>query len=238
MKLGVVFDASQVRPSDPDGGQGNLPVGLNPCVIRKNEIAPNATEGTGHQIIFDLECFDGPGKGASTKWRLNLFHTQSAKAKEIAAEQLSALCHVTGVFKVDDLDELSNKPFLAVVESQNDPQHPNRTQIKGVLDMNGDKPGQPGVKGRAPVAQAAAPAQAAWAPAGGAAPAQAPAAPARPAAAAWAAPAGATAAPVGFARMSPAATPAAAPAAAPAWGAPAAAPAADGAPAWVTQQPR
>lgn len=231
------FNAQQVRPADPDGG-GGLPVGNHPVYIKKTEVVANKDASTGHQLVLTLACYEGPAKGSEALYRLNLYHTSSNEAVRIAYEQLSAICHVTGKYDIGDTDELCNLPFIAVVESQNDPQYPTRTQVKGVLDKNGDKPGQPGVKGKvaapsaAPAPSTQAPAQAPWTPnaapvtqAGPATPAWGPASAQAPAAAPVAAP--------GFA---PPATPPSAPAgfapfAPPAAGAPAAAP--QGAPTWA-----
>lgn len=242
VQLAQRFNAQQVRPADPDGGAG-LPVGNHPVYISKTEVVANKDASTGHQLVLTLNCYDGPAKGSIALWRLSCYHTVSQDAVRIAYEQLSAVCHVVGKFDIGDTDELVNLPFIAVVESQNDPQYPNRTQIKGVLDKNGDKPGQPGVKGKvqtvtaAPAPSAAAPAPAPWTPGGAAAPAA-------PATAAWGpssaapAPAAPAAAPVApAAGFAPPGTPPSAPAnvwtpGTPPPGAPGAG-AAPGAPAWA-----
>jgi len=228
------FNAQQVRPADPDGG-GGLPVGNHFVYIKKTEVVANKDPSTGHQLVLTIACYEGPAKGSEALYRLNLYHTGSQEAVRIAYEQLSAICHVTGKYDIGDTDELQNSPFIAVVESQNDPQYPTRTQIKGVLDKNGDKPGQPGVKGKvaapsaAPAPSTQAPAPAPWTPGTAAAPAA-------PATAAWgpssAAPAAAPVAAPGFAPPAAAPAPAAA-----AWtpvpaGQPAATPG-SGAPAWA-----
>lgn len=234
VQLAQAFDARLVRPSDPDG-LGGFPVGNHPVVIKKTEMKANSKEGTGHHAELTLMCYDGPAKGSTAPYRLNLYHTSSQEATRIAYEQLSALCHVTGVYSVQELDNLIDKPFIAVVEQQADTKY---TQIRGVLDINGDKPGQPGVKGKVAVAAAPAPAAQtapAWQPPAqtAAAPVQTAAAP--PAAAAWGPQATAPAAPV-IAAFPPAA--AAAPAVAngaPAWATPGAPAAGATPPAWATK---
>lgn len=184
-KLGGVFDARTIRPADPDGLASFLPVGNQPCMVIGNDIKNNNDPNTGKHIEIKLQCVDGPAKGQVGSWRLNLYYNnpadpaKSETTRRIAAEQLSALCHVTEVYVLPgdgDLDILNGKYCIAVVESQNNVQKPEYTQIAGVLDVNGDKPGQKGVKGRervaAPIPPAPAPqaAQQAWNPAGGAAP--------------------------------------------------------------------
>lgn len=223
VQLAQAFDARSVKPSDPDGGS-QLSVGNHPVSVTKTEMKPNKDASTGYHAVLTLSAYDGPDKGKSSLYRLNLYHQSSQDAVRIAYEQLSALCHVTGVFNITDLDQLMQKPFIAVVESQNDQQYPNSTQVKGVLDINGDKPGQPGVKGTirvaAPATATAAPAMQPWSPPGNAA----------------AAPAVATAAPSPAATSFGPASAAPAPVAAPAWtpqtAAPAVAAVAPAAPAW------
>lgn len=147
VQLANVFDARQVRPADPDGGS-SFPVGHHPVSVVKSEFV-NTKTGTGAMLVLTLRIYEGPNAGQEAPYRLNLYN-QNAEAVRIANEQLSAICHVTGVYQLQETDALMNHPFIAVVEYQNDPKYPNGTQIRGVLDKNGDKPGQPGVKGAAP----------------------------------------------------------------------------------------
>lgn len=240
-KLGGSFDANTIRPSDPDGSTG-FPVGLIKAYIKGNEIKPISGD-KGSRIEFTFVGADGLGKGMEAKWNVNLFYhdrnntaEKNAQTQKIASEQISALCWATGVMNLGpegDLDLLNGKPLTVVSESQNDPQYPNRTNIVGVGDLNGHKPGQPGVPLRvreaAPIQAAAtaqpwtppattqtapAPAAAGWGPQAGQA--QAPAPQAAPGFAPPVAPAPAASAPVAGGWGAPAAAPAQAPAAAPA----------------------
>lgn len=239
-KLGAAFNAQAIPPADPDGG-ANLPIGLIPVRIDGNSLETNSN-GSGQRFDMHLTGVHGPGMGVKVKFGLNLFHqgsdaAKSQQAREIAAKQLSAICYATGVYDLGaegDLDRLNGKMMIAVVESQNDPQHPDRTKIVGFADVNGMKPGQPTVPVRVREAVASAPAQqtapaAAWAPPPAAQPPQQ----ATPAAAVAFGPSSA-AAPVAQPGFAPAAQPAA-----PAWPAPAAAqaqpaaPAAGGVPSWA-----
>lgn len=147
VQLAQAFDVRQVRPADPDGGQ-SFPVGHHKVIISKTDWA-KTKDGTGTMLVLTLKAIEGPASGMEAAYRLNLYNNNQ-DAVRIAYEQLSAIGHVTGVYNVQETDHLLNKPFIAVVVSQNDPKYPNGTQIRGVLDMNGDKPGQPGVKGAPP----------------------------------------------------------------------------------------
>lgn len=218
-KLQQAIDVRALKPADPDGVNSFLPVGLHPGMFTAEEIKANSDPSSGHHLALTFTCKQGPAVNMTGIYRLNLFHTKSQKASQIAYEQLAAIGHVVGVFSIEDTSQLLNKPLQVVVESQNDPQYPQSTHIRGVTDLNGDKPGQPGVKAKVPEAAAinaqptgGAP-QGAWAPAGAApapaagqpawgpasapaqAPAQAAAAPAAPAVSGVAAWPGAAAAP-------------------------------------------
>lgn len=164
MKLVNPFDATQV---DPTQGMGQLPVGRHPVVIIGSEIRPNK-DNTGGMLVLELGIIDGPHKGTTGPYRLNLYNN-SQKAAEIAHKQLSAICHVTGVFKVDDSAQLHNIPFMVEVgEQPKSDSNPDGkyTEIKKVFDRNGNEPG------KAPAPTAQQPAQAPQPPAAPQAPAQ------------------------------------------------------------------
>lgn len=173
--LPQMFDARAVAPANPDG-QGAFSVGLVPAKIVKNDMVQNKTPNTGGHVALTFEGMAGENLGRTMVWRLNLYNIgeNAQQAIDIAYKQLSAICHAVGVFNVTNMDELMNRPLIAVVRQQKD--NPQYTEIAGVADYNGDVPGRPGVKVMTPVAipvTAAAPAPAGqvWQP-----PAQAPAA--------------------------------------------------------------
>lgn len=218
-QLQAPFNAQQFDPTQ-GGTFQQLPVGKHPVKIIASEIKATQ-DNTGGMIVFELEVIDGPGMGSHGVMRLNLY-SSSDKARAIAESQFSALCYATGVFMVTDTSQLHDRPFAVDVEEQPlTPQQVEKknagetvrpfTQVKKILDIQGNEPKAHG--------QQAPAQQGAW---GGAAPAQqptqAPAAPAPAPAAAWGG-------------AAPAAQPAQAPAAAPAaaWGQQAAS---GGAPAW------
>jgi hypothetical protein len=216
------FDATGV---DPTQGIPQLPNGKHPVIIESSSIE-TVKAGDGGMLVLILRIIDGPAKGASGAYRLNLY-SSSAKASEIAHRQLSALCHITRVFRITAADELYNIPFIIDVQPQKD--NPQYSEVTRVYDINGNEPGKAPANGAAPAqpqqAPAPAPAAPAAAPAAWGAPAGAGAAPAA-APAAWGAPAPAAPAPAPAAAPAaawgaPANGGAAAPAAAPAWGAPA-----------------
>lgn len=212
MQFQTPFDAHQVEPASfaPPPPMADYHVR-----ITESEAKPTADQSGGY-LELTLEILDpGPYVGRKVPYRLNLYN-KSQQTVEIAYRQLSAVCHVTNVFQVQDSRQLHNIPFIATIGPQKD--NPQYANVFGVKDLSGAIPGKPGAAAPAapfaqPAAPAAAPAAPAWsAPSAPAAPAAPPAQPA------WQQP-----------------PQAAAPAAAPVWspGPPAAAPAAPGAaPSW------
>lgn len=145
---------------DPTQGVGGFPVGKHPVVIVSDEIKATK-DNSGGMLQFNCEIIDGPAKGTVGAYRLNLYNS-NAQAAEIARKQLSAVCHVVGVFHLgpngDDTSVLHNIPFVIEVAPQkNDPQY---TEIKRVFDMNGNEPGKaPQGNGAAQPAQQQQPVQ-------------------------------------------------------------------------------
>ncbi len=162
---------------DPTQGSAGLPIGRHPVVIIAAEVKATQ-DNSGGFVELSLNIIDGPSKGATGAYRLNLYN-QSQQAVEIAHKQLSAICYVTGVFQLGadgaDLTALFNKPFVVDVGPQKkDPQY---SEVKKVFDMNGNEPkpqggGQPaqqqpaaggwGGQGQAPQQQQPAQQGAAW----------------------------------------------------------------------------
>ena len=185
------FNAQQFDPTQSTGG---LPIGKHPVIVDSSEVKPNK-ENNGGYLQLNLKIIDGPQQGTVGAYRLNLYHSNQ-QTVEIAHRQLSAVCHVTGVFMLQDSAQLHNIPFIVEVGPQkNDAQY---TEVKKVFDIQGNEPGKAGhgqaaaqpaqaPAGFAPQQPAQQPHQPAAAPAWGQAPQQQPAAaPQQPAGApAW-----------------------------------------------------
>lgn len=129
---------------------GGLPIGRHPVVITAGEIKPTK-ENDGGLLEFTLTAIDGPAKGASQKYRLNLYN-KSQQSVEIANRQLSALCHVTGVFQLGadgcQFMALANIPFqVEIAKQKNDERY---TEVSGVFDIQGNPPKKAGTGGAAP----------------------------------------------------------------------------------------
>ena len=184
--VAMAFNAQQFTPSYGSGGS-NLPPGMYKGVIA--DTRAETTDKGGGFLAIDLAPMEGPLVGQKHTDRLNLHHT-NPKVVQIANEQLSAYCHVTGKFQFNDTQELCNLPLQFEIGWQKG-QEPGSagggenggyTEVKALYDMNGNKAGKAGSGPAASAAPAVAPA---------AAPAGWGAAAAAPAAAAWGAPAAA-----------------------------------------------
>jgi hypothetical protein len=129
---------------DPTQGSGGLPIGRHPVVITRDEVTATKA-GDGGMLVLTVEVIDGPQKGASGAYRLNLY-SSSQVAAEIAHKQLSAICWALGVTQqITDTQVLHGQPFIIEVGPQKD--NPQYTEVKKVFNMNGEEPGGNGNAG-------------------------------------------------------------------------------------------
>jgi len=126
------------RVVDPATGGTNFPVGRHPVMIESGERRGVKDKPNSGMLVFHLVVLDGPAKGMKGEYRLNIWN-ESTQAAEIAAKQLSAICHVVGVYDLESpvAAELNGKPFIIIVEPQADPKY---TQITAVQDIQGNAP--------------------------------------------------------------------------------------------------
>jgi hypothetical protein len=134
------FDSNGIDPSY--GGGSQLPVGKHPVVIVGSELKPTK-DGTGGFLALTLEAIDGPAKGVQHIDRLNL-HNKNPDTVRIANGQLSAYCHVIGVFRFQATEELHGKPFVVDIAPDPDERNANRTKIGKLYDINGNEPNKAG----------------------------------------------------------------------------------------------
>lgn len=109
--LGVVFDASQVIPAAP---MEAVPAGWYSVAITDGEVTVN-DGGQGRRIALEFTVLEGQYKGRKIFDGLNIVHS-NPQAQQIAAGHLSAICHAVGVFQVQDVQQLFNKPFQIKVD--------------------------------------------------------------------------------------------------------------------------
>jgi Protein of unknown function (DUF669) len=141
-----MFNAQTVEPQQP---MQPLPTGEYKVIIAESEPTPTKDQ-TGGYLKLTLKVIDGQFSGRTLIDRLNLYNSNQ-QAVEIAYRRLSAYCHVTNQFQLQNSAQLHNIPFIAVVGmSKGDDSY---NDIKGVKDINGNAPGKSGGS------QAAAPQQ-------------------------------------------------------------------------------
>ena len=105
------FDATQIAPREDFTP---IPDGTYRAVIVDSESKP--TKKGGEYLEFTYEVTDGEFKGRKVWSRHNMIN-ESAKTEEIAARELSAICHAVGVMKPGmDGVNLRNKPLSIRVE--------------------------------------------------------------------------------------------------------------------------
>jgi hypothetical protein len=145
------FQANQYKPQYGNSG-GGLPVGTHKVVIEKTEMVPVKDNPQNHYLAITLKCVEGPAQGQTQVDRLNI-HNLDPNTVYRANQQLSAYCHVVGKANgFGNTSELFGIPFMVEIVAQKN--NADFTQVKKVMDINGNEPGQGGNAG-----QQAAPSQ-------------------------------------------------------------------------------
>lgn len=160
-QLSQPFDANA---HDPNQGGGGLPLGKHIVSIYKSEVA-SMESGNGDLLKLWIKSPEGPGGFMS----INHFRPDAAvsdTAKAIASGKMSALGYVTGVFSIQNTEQLHGIPFMVEMGPQKD--DPTKMEVKKLLYTNGEEPkrgAQAPAPTQAPAGPAVAPAPAQWSPA-------------------------------------------------------------------------
>lgn len=128
---------------NPQQGTGQLDPGKHKVIITKSEVTATKNNDGG-MVVFTVESQEGPSQGQQMNYRINLYNA-SADAVRIAQQQFSALCHVVGVFYVEDTQQLHGIPFYVDVRKQKNDERYN--EIFKVYDANGNEPSKNGPQG-------------------------------------------------------------------------------------------
>lgn len=142
------------------GAAGTLPVMAKPgglVRVDSAEFKPNR-EGTGQYLQLNLTVIEqGQWQGMTGALRLNM-QNPSAEAMQIAASQLSAICHVAGIQHVPTEQALVGAQFRLATQLQPGDNPKGYTEPTGVFDMAGNEPtrGQYAQATAQPAAQAPA----------------------------------------------------------------------------------
>lgn len=103
-------DATNYTPPSFDA----LPSGWYPVQMVEGLETPSSTKpNTYYAAVF--EVIDGPFKGRKLFANFN-FNNTNAKAVEIAYDHLDQMMSATGVLKIQQMDQLFNKPMMAKVK--------------------------------------------------------------------------------------------------------------------------
>lgn len=109
------FDAREVEPS-VGMASGPIPPGKYRAQIVKADWKSNKA-GTGRFLELVFEVNRGEQEGRRVWGRLNL-ENPSAQATQIAAGELSAICHATGLLKPRNEQALMNLPLVIEVVTE------------------------------------------------------------------------------------------------------------------------
>ena len=163
-QIQYVFDAAN---HDPSGGKiPPVTAGLYDLTVVETSVEEIANDKGWTFVVksrVDTEC---PQKGQIMRINYNLGHKTSPENCRISHNELSALCYVTGVFKINMADQgaaLRGARYRADVTSDG-----NYNSIRSIFDLNGNRPNKAGTgyapPQTAPVAVAQpAPAAGGWA---------------------------------------------------------------------------
>lgn len=134
------FDANQVAPNT---GYEPVPEGWYNVAITESEIKPTK-DGEGAYLQLKTSIIDGPHTGKPIFVRLNI-QNKNQQAVDIAYGELSAICHVTGVYQIGDSSQLHGIPFqLRVIVTPPKDGRDAGNEVKGYRDARGNEPGKGG----------------------------------------------------------------------------------------------
>ena len=133
------FNAATVAPAQ---ALEPIPSGWYRAIITESKMAPTSKPG-GQMLNLELKIIDGEFVNRKLFDRLNLVN-ENPTAEQIAREQLSAICHATGIIQCPDSTMLHNIPIL--VKAKLRPAGPGKdgvhydasNEVKGYDHINSD----------------------------------------------------------------------------------------------------
>jgi hypothetical protein len=149
-----------------------LPAGWYTAQVTESELVA-LKSGQGQALKLTIEVLDDGYRNRKVWARLNVRHSGSPKAEQIAQEQLRELCESIGVVRMQDTVELHNKPFSVKLKVRKDDtgQYEDQNEVTAFKPAGGSPAhGQAMAAGMAQRAAAPASAAPAAAAAGGATP--------------------------------------------------------------------
>jgi hypothetical protein len=109
----INFDSTNIAP---DTSREPIPAGTYLSHITESDLV-SAKSGNGQNLKLTFEVLDGQFKGRKIYETLCVQHT-NGDTQRIAQAKLSAICHATGLLRVQDSSELHYKPIKLNVTVQ------------------------------------------------------------------------------------------------------------------------
>ncbi len=159
MPTPIGFDIKSTTPAG--ASRDPWPEADYPVYISKAETKPTKSGKSG-LVEFTLSAVDGPKKGESHAYRLNLFN-ENEVARRIAQQELTSLAYVCSIIDATTVEEFVGKgPFIAHIGPQlsNNPEDAGKySEVKHVAYQDGTKPGDAPAPSQTGAITPAAPAQ-------------------------------------------------------------------------------
>ena len=141
------FNAAAVQPAS---AFGPIPAGWYPAQITESEMKPTKN-GDGAYLSLTFTILGGQYANRKIFGRLNL-QNRNPVAVEIAEQQLSAICHATGVIQLQDSSQLHGIPLdIKIKVRAEDGTYEATNELSGFRAL---QQAAPAVGGGAPVATA------------------------------------------------------------------------------------
>lgn len=132
MPSNINFDANTVAPNTrPDP----LPNGEYTAIITESEVAPTAN-GKGKLLKLEFQVTEGEYKGRKAWAQLCVQH-ENEQTQKIAQGQLSAICHATGVLKLQNSSQLHGIPLRIRTVVTKSAGYDPKNEIKGYKPLDG-----------------------------------------------------------------------------------------------------
>jgi hypothetical protein len=144
-QIGGTFSARNVPPqSAPEA----WPEGWHKVIIFNSEIVAALDNANNKMLRLHYRGIEGPMTGKETNENINLWN-QNQQASEIAQRTLSSVCHVTGVYDVQDSAQLHNIPMqIRIAHTKSG--ETVYGNVKAHKDIHGNDPGKTGAGQQAP----------------------------------------------------------------------------------------
>jgi hypothetical protein len=138
-KFGATFDPGAV-PADERGNGELLPSGRYTAQIIESNVT-TAKSGRGEICTLTWEILDGPFERRRVWSRVNVFH-ENETAQFIGQRFLKQITDALGLGPIDDTTAIEFQPLEITlgVEKNNNPQYPDRNEVKRVSPIAGRAP--------------------------------------------------------------------------------------------------